>query len=90
MERDVSGSIPDTLPNEIPSSCKYCDFKRYFDTHMAIVYNYDEELDQQPDPTPKSAAFAQYEAYLSRELPRSVRQELEIAMERELGPSRNV
>lgn len=78
----------DTLPDEIPSPCTYPSRTSFFGvtTNAVAVYDYPTELDQQPDPSPRSAAFAQYEAYLSRELPRSVRQELEAAMELELGP----
>jgi len=83
--------FPDTLPTEIPSPCTYLPRNFQFivserKSNAMADYDYDEELDQQPDPSPRSAAFAQYEAYLSRELPRNVLQELEVAMERELGP----
>lgn len=47
-------------------------------------YDYGEDMKMQQSPT--SAGFARYEAYLSRELPISVRHELEVAMEEELGP----
>jgi hypothetical protein len=62
--------FPDTLLPEIPSS----------------YYDYDEDTKQESNHSPTSAGFARYEAYLSRELPRSVRRELELAMENELGP----
>jgi hypothetical protein len=62
--------FPDTLLPEIPSS----------------YYDYGEDIKQESSHSPTSGSFARYEAYLSRELPRSVRRELEIAMERELGP----
>jgi hypothetical protein len=62
--------FPDTLLPEIPSP----------------YYDYDEDSKQGSNHSPTSVGFARYEAYLSRELPRSVRRELEIAMESELGP----
>ncbi|KAF2492919.1 hypothetical protein BU16DRAFT_93784 [Lophium mytilinum] len=61
--------FPDALLSEIPSP----------------YYNYDEDSGRQPINSPSSAGFARYDAYLRRELPQRVRQELEAEMEEELG-----
>ena len=53
-----------------------------------IISDYEyENISPPPDKgSPKPLDLVQYEAYLSRELPRSVRKELEMAMESLIGP----
>ncbi|KAF2812709.1 uncharacterized protein BDZ99DRAFT_351354, partial [Mytilinidion resinicola] len=48
-------------------------------------YDYDEDFGQQTTNSPSSARFARYDAYLRRELPHIVQQELETEMEKELS-----
>jgi hypothetical protein len=57
-----------------------------FVTDINSDYEY-ENISPPPDKgSPKPQDLVQYEAYLSRELPRSVRKELEMAMESLIGP----
>ncbi|KAL2008441.1 hypothetical protein VTN00DRAFT_6635 [Thermoascus crustaceus] len=62
--------FPDDLPSSIPSP----------------YYDYDLAFKQLSAKSPESAAFTRHEEFLSRELPREVRRELELATERELEP----
>lgn len=56
------------------------------DRNIYVDYDYDFILEQKTDNSPGSTGFAQYEEFLSRELPRHVRKELELAMDSELEP----
>lgn len=49
-------------------------------------YDYDLVFDDQNNKSPRSTGFARYEEFLSRELPRQVRRELELALDQELEP----
>lgn len=55
-------------------------------TSIYVDYDYDLTLEQKTDNFPGSTGFARYEEFLSRELPRHVRKELELAMDSELEP----
>ncbi|OCK99731.1 uncharacterized protein K441DRAFT_673257 [Cenococcum geophilum 1.58] len=51
-----------------------------------LEFNYEDDLtlEQKTGNSPGSTGFARYEEFLSRELPRHVRKELELAMDSEL------
>jgi hypothetical protein len=52
---------------------------------MLSDYDYEGDAGQLSMSSPSSTGFARYDAYLRRELPQRVRQELEAEMEEELG-----
>ncbi|PSN65855.1 hypothetical protein BS50DRAFT_621649 [Corynespora cassiicola Philippines] len=62
--------FPDTPPTQLPTP----------------YYDDGDTADDAESSSPKASDITQYEAYLRRELPRRVRKELEIAIEKMVGP----
>lgn len=80
--------FPDTALDAMPTPCEYTFILKEFPSMLIHIIDYEDELLEREarKQSPKDSTLAQYEAYMNRELPRKVRQELEIAIEKLVGP----